>query len=202
MKTRMKNKLATLLVILCSTAAATCNATLSGMGNGYVILNPNGAGDTYYKVDSYNTSLNPPFSGNLGTIQYGQSLMLGGEIQTWPQQSGVTVTMHYAIDQSTSFSSMNLSWFQSGGGNDWWHAVDAVNIDNSLSAGTHTIYIWFSAFDGGTTVYDSNNGANFSANFTISAVPEPTNVALAGFAGMAVLAVGLRSMKSGFHSVA
>lgn len=152
-------------------SANVCKATLSFIGNGYVILNPNSSGDTYYKVDSYNTSGNPPFTGNLFSIQTGQSLLLGGEIQTYPSEYGVTVTMYYAIDQNSSFSSINLNYFQTQNNNDWWHNVDAVNIDNGLSNGSHTLYVWFSATDGSSTVYDNNGGINYSATFSV--VPEP-----------------------------
>jgi hypothetical protein len=66
-------------------------------------LNLNASGDNYYKVDGYNTTGNPPFTGDLLLIQSGQNLLLGGEIQTYQPEFGVTVTMHYAIDQNTTF---------------------------------------------------------------------------------------------------
>lgn len=187
---RIKLSLFSILVV---SLTLPCHATLSFIGNGYVILNPNSAGDTYYKIDSYNTSGNPAFSGNILTLQYGQSLMLGGEIQTWQPQSGVTVTMHYSIDQTTTFSDINLNWFQTANNNDYWHAVDAVNIGSSLAQGTHSIYVWFSATDGGTNVYDSNNGANFSASLTV--VPEPVTAALGAFIVIGLLVGGFRVIR-------
>ena len=167
-----------------------CQASLSFIGNGYVELNPNSSGDSYYKVDSYNSSPNSPFSGTILSIQAGQSLYLGGEIQTYQPESGVTVTLHYAIDQNSSFSTLNLNYFQTQNNNDWWHNIDAVNLDNSLSVGTHTLYVYFSATDGSGTIYDNNSGANYSATFNVTAVPEPIAAALPIFAGL-VLMTGL-----------
>ena len=97
--------------------------------------------------------------------------------------------MHYAIDQNTTFSTFNLAYNGSSGSNDRWDTSGAVNLDNNLSVGTHTLYVWYTAFDGsGTTVYDNASRANFSANFNVTAVPEPVTLALPIFGGLVAIA--------------
>jgi hypothetical protein len=163
---------------------------LSFIGNAYVELQPSGNANKYYWVNNSDGS-NLQFSGNLGGLQIvqGQSLLLGGQAQTYQPQFGVSVTMHYAIDQNTTFSAFNLAYNGSQGNNDRWDTSGAVNIDNNLSAGTHTLYVWYSAYDGSsTTVYDNAGGVNFSANFTVTAVPEPVTLALPIFGGLLVTA--------------
>ena len=48
---------------------------------------------------------------------------------------------------------------------------------SGVGAGSHTVAVWFSAFDGVNTVYDSNAGANYTANFQ-TAIPEPATMGL------------------------
>ena len=163
---------------------------LSWIGNAYVELQPNGSGNTYYWVNNSDNS-NPQFTGNLGGLQIsqGQSLLLGGQAQTYEQQPGVTTTMHYAIDQNISFTTFNLAYNGPMGNNDSWDTSGAINLDNNLSVGTHTLYVWYTAFDGGsTTVWDNNGGANYSATFIVTAVPEPVTLALPIFGGLVAIA--------------
>ena len=171
-------------------ASISAQGALQGIGYAYVELQPNGSGNTYYWVNN-SDGFNSQFTGNLGGLQIsqGQSLLLGGQAQTYQQQVGVTTTMHYAIDQNTTFSTFNLAYNGPAGSNDRWDTSGAVNLDNNLSVGTHTLYVWYTAFDGGsTTVYDNAGGVNYSATFTV--VPEPVTLALPIFGGL-VLTAGL-----------
>lgn len=187
---KMKSWLwAELIIGACLTAPLSSHGSLSFVGNAYVELNPNGGGNTYYWVNN-SDGVNSQFSGTLLSIVQGQTLMLGGQAQTYQPQFGVTVTMHYAIDQNSTFSSFNLNYFQTANGNDWWDAAGVVNLDGSLGAGSHTLYVWYSATDGTSTVYDNAGGVNYSAQFTVTPVPEPITLALPVFGGL-VLTTGL-----------
>ena len=178
-----------LITGVCFATPISSQGALSFIGNAYVELQPNGSGNTYYWVNNYDGS-NPQFTGNLGGLQIsqGQSLLLGGQAQTYQQQVGVTATMHYAIDQNTTFSTFNLAYNGSSGSNDRWDTSGAVNLDNNLTVGTHTLYVWYSAFDGSTTVYDNAGGLNYLATFTVTAVPEPVTLALPIFGGLVAIA--------------
>jgi hypothetical protein len=68
-----------------------------------VILNLSASGDNYYKVDGLQYHRQSSIYRGFVLIQSGQNLLLGGEIQTYQPEFGVTVTMHYAIDQNTTF---------------------------------------------------------------------------------------------------
>lgn len=102
---------------------------------------------------------------NLGLIT---SLELGGQSQVndghdW---GGGTMTMGYTIDGgSANFITLTYYGYtgtynklQSGGYN---YSNTPIDI-SSLSAGTHTIAVWFKSED----TYDSNNNANYVASFT------------------------------------
>jgi len=124
-------------------AAVSCEATLSFIGNGYAILDANGGGNNYYAVDGYN---NLTFSGNPGglTIQAGQSLLIGGQIQTYPQEFGTTAWIGYKLFQGSTLlaenDNINLAYLQPSGNNDVWQAsasASGVNLDQNLSEG-HT----------------------------------------------------------------
>ena len=173
------------LMVAALIPAQSSRAGLSFIGNAYAESDPNGSGTTYYKVDPYNGALNPAFSPNLNglTIAYGQSLLLGGQVQTYQPGPGTSADLWYKVDGGT-FAQMNLPYYQTASGNDWWDqaaATSGVNIGNGLSVGTHTLSIYYAGTQDGTTSYDNNNGLNWSATFQVTAVPEPVNVALGLF---------------------
>jgi len=159
--------------------------------NGFVVLNPNATGNTYYDVASQSQN-NPDFSGTLFTIVQGQSILLGGEVSTSPGRGDADgadyVRMYYRVD-SGSFSFVNLPFNSNVGNDDKWQeaANDMVQIGSSLSAGNHTLTVYFLGHDNNQSIdaYLNNAGANYSA--TIQVVPEPVNVALGIFG---VLAAG------------
>lgn len=183
-----------LIIGTCIAAQLTCRATLSFVGNAYVELQANGGANTYYWVNQ-SDGVNPQFSGSLVSIGQGQSLMLGGQAQTYQPQLGTSVTMHYTINNYSTQPTINLGYAGSRGNNDLWDTSEAVNIANGLSAGTYTLDVWYSANNGGTTIFDNNGGSNFAATFTVTAVPEPVTVALAVFGGLITTAGMLRFLK-------
>jgi len=104
-------------------------------------------------------------SANLGVIT---SLKLGGQSQvsTGNNWGEGTMTMGYRIDDGSD-QSITLTYYgytgtynqlQSGGAD---YSNTAIDI-SSLSAGKHTIAVWFKSED----AYDSNFGANYVATFT------------------------------------
>jgi hypothetical protein len=182
-----------------------CNAGLSFVGNGYTILDANGGGNSYYDVSNQgNDNVTPNFSPNLNglTIQMGQSLLIGGQVQTYPQQFGTTAWMGYKLFNGATLISendnINLSYLQPNGNNDEWQQLassSGINLDQGLSAGTYTLQVWFGASNG-NTIYDNNNNNpnNYSATFQV--IPEPVNVALAGFACLCASAGLVRVLSS------
>jgi len=198
----LKNSLLIGLIIgACLTAPTLIKASITYVGDGNVILNANGGGYSFYAVNN-----SPTFNGNLGglSIQTGQTLYLGGQLQTSPgggYYPGASSTfMGYQIDGTSVSGTINLTFayntYPYGIENDLWEVSGAhssgnlVNLDQGLSAGTYTLEIWFGAVnsDGSGTVYDKNGANNFSATFSV--VPEPITLALPIFGGL-VLTAGL-----------
>ena len=157
---------------------AVSRASLS-LGNAYLEMNLNGNGTTYYNVDSANGS-------TLLTINQGQSLYLGGQIRSYPNQTGTTLTMYYSINGG-GFQSLNLPYSNSGSGYDQWDSGASVNIASLLTYApggyndTLTIY-FMGVHSGDPTAYYSNSGQNFT--FNITAVPEPVTLALPIFGAL------------------
>jgi hypothetical protein len=188
--------LAGLIIGACLAAGTSGKAGLSFVGDANVILNANGAGNHFYAVDSYNS---PTYSGNILTIQAGQNLLLGGQLQTYPghgaSDGAASAFIHYLIVGTAISGQLNLPFAYNVGNNDVWEQStggNMVNLDSSLSAGTYTLQVYFGAINniGGSTFFDNNSGVNYSATFTVNPVPEPITVALPIFGGL-MLTVGL-----------
>jgi len=182
-------------------APIASQAGLDFVGNGYAILNANGGGDSYYDVDNQgNDKVTPNYSGSLGglTIQQGQSLTLGGQVQTYPGYGGPNAAssafIGYQVVGTSISGQINLPFLQNVGSNDEWQelaSASGINLDQGLAAGTYTLEVWFGGVssDGSGTLYDNNSGANYSASFSV-VVPEPVTSALPIFGGL-MLAAGL-----------
>ena len=101
---------------------------------------------------------------NLGTLN---ALKLGGELQVWPS-STTAGSLCYKIDDGAEVA---ISLPKTGNdGQNSKHSGSATVDLSSLSAGNHTIAVWFKH---GSDL-DNNNGNNFVATFTIAAAaPEP-----------------------------
>jgi len=192
-----------LIVGTCFFGAVVTEAGLSFVGNGYVILDANGGGNNFYNVDNSSDSSTPSYSGNLGnlTIQQGQSLYIGGEVQTYPNEYGTSAWIGYNLYNSvgtlvSSSSGISLGYVGSApypnGNNASWETLassSGVNLDNSLSAGTYYLDVYFGAYNSDAgNIYDSNNRNNYDASFNISAVPEPVTLALPIFGGLVATA--------------
>lgn len=157
--------------------------------DGFAIINANGAGNTFYDLD-LNTA-NPNFSGATFTINFGQTLLLGGQVKTDPGGGNPSswgadwARIYYSIDGG-AFVSLNLP-VTTGSTGDWFeqfeesNAANMINVANGLSVGNHTLTIFIQAHDNTQPAdgYLSAGGLNYTA--TISVVPEPTQMALGIF---------------------
>ena len=157
MKTSFISLAATLLL-----AASVCSASAREVI--YSAVNVNG--NWYYCGQEMSWCKGGAFNqANLGIIT---SLQLGGQSQvsTGNDWGGGTMTMGYSFDGGSA-NYITLTYYgytgtynqlQSGG-----NIYSNTTIDfSSLSAGTHTIAVWFKSED----TYDSNNNANYVATFT------------------------------------
>jgi hypothetical protein len=191
------------IIGICLAIPTVSRAALSFVGNGYVILDANGAGDYNYNVDNASDSSTPKFSGNLGTlIKLGQSLYIGGNDQTYPNEYGTSSWMGYNLLNSSgtivsSSGGINLPYngsapYPNGNNANWVQeaSTSGINLGNSVAVGTYTLDVWFGAYNSDAgNIYDNNNGNNYSATFIV-AVPEPIKLALTIFGGL-MLTAGL-----------
>ena len=123
------------------------------------------------------------------------SLTLGGLVSTlW--DDGAThpttiVQMGYRVDSSGN-NFVTLPWrdFNVTPNEDRWENMMGVDVvaATGVGPGSHTLSVWFQANDGVNTVYDSNGGSAWLADFQ-TPVPEPATMSLLG---LGALALGLR----------
>jgi hypothetical protein len=177
-------------------AAPQCKASLSFVGNGYLELSTSQTSPIYYGVNNVTDNTGSGYNlGNLTSINQGQTLYLGGQIQTYTEQNG-NATLFYRIGTSGSYSSINLAFYQQADNNNWWdsngginsnHTYYSVNMGSSLSSGSYTVDFYYSAHDtdNNITVTEGSSGTPYSFSFTV--VPEPIRMALGMFGGLAVL---------------
>jgi len=167
------------------------------LGDGRLAPNTSGGGSSLGAPTLVNTSdgsggstwatggSGQPTTGpSLGTFTQGTDTLTlnGGELLTW-KSGGADVTgaqVYYRID-SGSFNPIALAFNQdnvngNSGDQRWYTDGASVNLLNGLSAGTHTVSIYFR--DSNTVDvndYVSNTGNNYNATFTIDSVPEPVS---------------------------
>lgn len=158
-------KLLLMMLVLCTGVSTASAADPSFLGNSAININ----GNWYYAGQYLDWCSSGAFdNADLGTIT---TLSLGGQSQAYDNGSdwhSGTVTMGYKIDGGSDkfidltyygFQNSN-NYFQSGGSN-----FSTTDVDlTGLSTGDHTIEIWFRC----GSKYDSNDGANYKAKFTIA----------------------------------
>jgi hypothetical protein len=170
-----------LLLALLSTPSAWAQSSIY---EGYVVLNLNGAGNTYYDLTPPGpNTVNPDFTGNLGTFTTTQTLVLNGaQLKTVKNTATDNVTgarLQYRVytgAASGAFTAINLPFDANIGGagpgfqnQQWTNASNGLNLIAGLPVGSYTLEVYGEAT---TTpsglVYFSNGGANYKVTFTVA----------------------------------
>jgi hypothetical protein len=191
----------------CLAAPPASHAALSYVGNGYVELSIAQTSPAYTSVpDNLNGATSGYSLGNLSIISQGQTLYLGGQIQTYTEQNG-SAALFYKIGTSGPYSSINLAYSRNGVGqyynNNLWDSNGgsnggvnnnttyySVDIGSSLASGNYTVYFYFSATDTDNSIImtDGSSSNPNSFNFQVTPVPEPVTLALPVFGGLVAIA--------------
>jgi len=151
-------KKTTLLFVLIITFSSFTYAQ-TWCGDSYMTLN----GTWYTGSNSYLQAAGYFQNANLGTFDKSttSSITLGGELQVYPSIE-TDATMYYSFNGFT-FNSFSLPKNGTYGNNSKHYGEKSINI-TGFSPGTYSVWVYFQAGN----VYDSNNSANFKANFTIT----------------------------------
>lgn len=134
--------------------------SISYLGNSYVTV----GGKESANVQWYNgsgTGQTDNFSGSL-IGDYDTALVLGGEVEVY-MSSDVDALMYYQIDGGTVLS-IALPKVGSVGNNSKHYGEATVDV-SGLSAGTHTVKVWFKA-RADMDLTDPNDGSGWQATFT------------------------------------
>ncbi len=181
------------LVFAVAVAMAACafGQAATWMGNSYIWADVDGAGQTWYDASGTGQAAGAFNGQDFGIVS---SLVIGGEIQSFGDADGMAnpAFMNYSID-SGSFAPIQLDWFDYASNNNWFHTLTGEDVADGLSAGEHTLAIYFSkpstdigaAPDG--NLYDSNASANYNATFETTAIPEPATMSLLGLGALAMV---------------
>ena len=153
-----------------------------GIWQSYVILDA-GLGNNYRAGGLNPDAVHPSFAGaDLGAFaSTGSTLSLnGGEIKTYKNNSAnvcggnIQYRVYSTGDTPGSFNGVALAFADDlGNGNQKWSKDDAgVDLLSGLTPGDYTLEIYWDAdgdtFGGcGSTNYESNNGANYTASFSV-----------------------------------
>ena len=172
-----------LIIGACITAPTASQAGLYAMGNAYLELSINGGNTVYDSVLGYQGQ-------TLATISPGQTLNIGGQIQTYTADYPVVTTMGYSLNGG-SFQTLNLP-ISGGDGISYnqWDSGAVANIAGGLNPGNNTLTVYFYAYCSGNGQSASYNNFYNNFSFTITEVPEPIMLALPLFGGL-VLTTGL-----------
>ena len=181
------------LVFAVAVAMAACafGQAATWMGNSYIWADVDGAGQTWYDASGTGQAAGAFNGHDFGIVS---SLVIGGEVQSYGDNDGVAnpAYMNYSID-SGAFAPIQLDWYEYANNNNWFHTLTGEDVADGLSAGEHTLAIYFSkpstdigaAPDG--NLYDSNDRANYNATFETTAIPEPATMSLLGLGALAMV---------------
>ena len=171
--------------------AVSAFATITGVGSSYVVVN----GVWYDASGSGHDAFN-------GASFAKQSLTLGGETTVWaddvpggwnPSDWSYDL-MNYKITLTADpneeayegiAGAVNLATVEVYDGSFKTQNLSGSVVDISkLEEGKeYKLQVWY----GIDNAYDSNNGANYVANFTKTAVPEPATMSLLGLGALAMV---------------
>ena len=148
-----------LSIILSIASINTAWAEASWIGKSFIVFN-----GTWYNGSGSGQSAGAFNDKTLGNIS---SLNLGGEVQTYGQSdgSGNPARMYYEFD-SGSASYITLAWLKYADNNNYFQSTSNSISISDLTAGNHTLSIWFFQPDG--EQYDSNSSNNYVATITVN----------------------------------
>ena len=180
------------LVFAVAVAMAACafGQAATWMGNSYIWADVDGAGQIWYDASGTGQAAGAFNGHDFGIVS---SLVIGGEVQSYGDNDGVAnpAYMNYSID-SGAFAPIQLDWYEYANNNNWFHTLTGEDVADGLSAGEHTLAIYFSkpstaATPPQTSIYDSIGGANYNATFETTAIPEPATMSLLGLGALAMV---------------
>ena len=192
--------------ILVLTFASMSSAAFGAAGifDSFLFTSTDGASpDVFYDIGA--SSGNPDFDGaDLGTFGVGDTLQIGGQQKSYKNNS-TDVTAHslfYTIDGGSPYQTVGLNWqkeLATAGDQQWGGDVQGGNANftvssdilSGLSAGNHMLTVYSTITTNGNnadgTIYNNNGAKNYTASFTVTAVPEPSSAALLGLGGLALM---------------
>ena len=204
----MKAKLSAMVLALATSLSAVAD---TGVFGSYVAIDADGAGSasyTWYGAQQPGPNTLVGFDGlDLGSFAQGASATIAGaELLTW-KNGGSNVTgglLHWRIDggawQNVSIGFTSNAAFNdaagntfSGAGDQKWAQLASSNIDflTGLAAGTHTLNVYFSSLTNAGDRLSGSAADPFSANFAVTAVPEPASLAMM-LGGLALVGAAVR----------
>jgi hypothetical protein len=149
-----------------ATANGSTSPTLSAVSNSYIFVGQSPESATWYNGSATFQAEN--FDGkNLGSVT--TPIYLGAEIISAPVLEDVVVKMFYQINDLTVKEVLLPHDSDNGATSSKWKSTSGTNVfaDYSLAKGeTYQLKVWFNATQGATTLWDSNNSANYIATFT------------------------------------
>lgn len=176
-------------------------APITFVGDGYVVLSINGASNVFYNLNNANDTTNPKFDSNdtsgnafseTFTIVTGDSIKLGGELQTFPQQGGTDAFLGWGIFDLTettgSFTDLSLPFLDQVGSNDRWQRLanpTGVEIGSSLAPGSYLLVVFQKATNGPDSAFNQEGAPGNNWEARINVIPEPSTLSL--LAGPALL---------------
>lgn len=204
------------LSIATALLAVSSSYAASGIFGTGVVINNNGT-QTLYEATLLGDSRHAPsgFSPTLDATGF-DSVDLGDfdtTTDTLVLNGGGVLTFKNGTDDITgasvfysinggSFTEIALGFNEdnvngNGGDQRWYSQASSIDLLDGLGIGDHTIAVFFEApftFDFGSGTHTINNStANYVADFSITAVPEPSAFALlAGIFGLSFVAIKRR----------
>ena len=184
-----------LALSLAAVAAIVTSASAdTGIFGGYIILDINGTGDQFFKLENPNDTTTQTFhTRDLGDFDPAVNSLFfsGGEAQTFKSGTGDVTgsTFYYRVypvgAPSGSFVAVQLPFFEnlSNGDQKWQSLAPNDNLLNNLAPGDYAIQTYIGADTNEGTKFLNNGGADYIATFTV--VPEPSSLSL--LAGPAIL---------------
>lgn len=149
-----------------ATANGSTSPTLSAVSNSYIFVGQSPESATWYngsatfQTENFNAK-------NLGSFT--TPVYLGAEITTAPVLEGVVVKMFVQVNDLAVKEVVLPHNSDNGTESSKWKSTTGTNVfaDYSLVRGeTYQLKVWFNANQGETTLWDSNNSANYVASFT------------------------------------